>query len=114
MKRLVLCRPVVDADRLVSISKLKTHVLMGLTGAIKNLYGTVPGMQKFTYHSRFHNEPEFAELLIDVVLAAKPDFHVVDAIWGMEGNGSVMGLSLIHISEPTRLGMISYAVFCLK
>eukprot|EP00825_Cyclidium_porcatum_P048685 TRINITY_DN8241_c0_g1_i1.p2 TRINITY_DN8241_c0_g1~~TRINITY_DN8241_c0_g1_i1.p2 ORF type:complete len:158 (-),score=34.61 TRINITY_DN8241_c0_g1_i1:65-538(-) len=24
------------------------------------------------------------------------------------------GLSLIHISEPTRLGMISYAVFCLK
>ena len=22
-------------------------------------------------------------------------------------------LSLIHISEPTRLGMISYAVFCL-
>src|SRR5450756_2363999 len=28
--------------------------------------------------------------------------------------GSVSGLSLIHISEPTRLGMISYAVFCLK
>ena len=26
----------------------------------------------------------------------------------------VIGLSLIHISEPTRLGMISYAVFCLK
>src|SRR5450756_2801583 len=26
----------------------------------------------------------------------------------------VLGLSLIHISEPTRLGMISYAVFCLK
>ena len=25
-----------------------------------------------------------------------------------------IGLSLIHISEPTRLGMISYAVFCLK
>src|SRR5450759_2445629 len=27
---------------------------------------------------------------------------------------SAMSLSLIHISEPTRLGMISYAVFCLK
>src|SRR5450756_669454 len=26
----------------------------------------------------------------------------------------VQNLSLIHISEPTRLGMISYAVFCLK
>ena len=28
--------------------------------------------------------------------------------------GTVVDLSLIHISEPTRLGMISYAVFCLK
>eukprot|EP00825_Cyclidium_porcatum_P005852 TRINITY_DN12877_c0_g1_i2.p1 TRINITY_DN12877_c0_g1~~TRINITY_DN12877_c0_g1_i2.p1 ORF type:complete len:278 (-),score=75.11 TRINITY_DN12877_c0_g1_i2:14-847(-) len=27
---------------------------------------------------------------------------------------SSIKLSLIHISEPTRLGMISYAVFCLK
>src|SRR5450756_2346516 len=27
---------------------------------------------------------------------------------------SLWELSLIHISEPTRLGMISYAVFCLK
>src|SRR5659263_97422 len=27
---------------------------------------------------------------------------------------AVYELSLIHISEPTRLGMISYAVFCLK
>src|SRR5450756_609865 len=28
--------------------------------------------------------------------------------------GTDLHLSLIHISEPTRLGMISYAVFCLK
>src|SRR5450759_5776021 len=28
--------------------------------------------------------------------------------------GTPYKLSLIHISEPTRLGMISYAVFCLK
>src|SRR5450756_2676376 len=28
--------------------------------------------------------------------------------------GQYQQLSLIHISEPTRLGMISYAVFCLK
>src|SRR5659263_201070 len=30
------------------------------------------------------------------------------------GDGTAGDLSLIHISEPTRLGMISYAVFCLK
>src|SRR5450759_3268334 len=33
---------------------------------------------------------------------------------GLGLRGSVLELSLIHISEPTRLGMISYAVFCLK
>ena len=31
-----------------------------------------------------------------------------------EANREIHDLSLIHISEPTRLGMISYAVFCLK
>src|SRR5450756_2700246 len=34
-------------------------------------------------------------------------------IW-KEGGIMLLVLSLIHISEPTRLGMISYAVFCLK
>src|SRR5450759_5513315 len=33
---------------------------------------------------------------------------------GVVGGTSAHQLSLIHISEPTRLGMISYAVFCLK
>ena len=33
--------------------------------------------------------------------------------WAKEQPEAIQGLSLIHISEPTRLGMISYAVFCL-
>ena len=36
--------------------------------------------------------------------------HLPIPIW----NEEIKNLSLIHISEPTRLGMISYAVFCLK
>src|SRR5450756_3158668 len=35
-------------------------------------------------------------------------------IQGRQFMPTFVGLSLIHISEPTRLGMISYAVFCLK
>src|SRR5659263_435718 len=36
--------------------------------------------------------------------------------WGIQRTSPTrrLRLSLIHISEPTRLGMISYAVFCLK
>ncbi|MHB8894512.1 MAG: DUF362 domain-containing protein [Candidatus Geothermincolia bacterium] len=110
MKLLQMCKPMVEADRLVSLSKAKTHVFMGFTCAIKNLYGTVPGMQKFAYHSRFHAEEEFAQLIVDVTLAAGADFHLVDGVWGMEGNGSVWGI-------PRQMGIIAagrdpFAVDC--
>src|SRR5665648_1171937 len=40
---------------------------------------------------------------------------LLGSMWGARhGPGPAATLSLIHISEPTRLGMISYAVFCLK
>src|SRR5450756_3086070 len=42
-----------------------------------------------------------------------PVYQVLASLDGVLG-GDVWNLSLIHISEPTRLGMISYAVFCLK
>src|SRR5450759_3682549 len=50
--------------------------------------------------------------LSDAVTVLNPETYI-----NRDYNLSVQGginLSLIHISEPTRLGMISYAVFCLK
>jgi uncharacterized protein (DUF362 family)/Pyruvate/2-oxoacid:ferredoxin oxidoreductase delta subunit len=91
VKRLVLCRSMVEADRLVSIAKFKTHRYMNLTGPIKNLYGTVAGMNKFIYHSRFEDPAEFADLIVDVHLAARPAFHVVDAVDVIDGDGSRKG-----------------------
>src|SRR5450756_1271086 len=50
---------------------------------------------------------------------AVPWFQLKDlakrhGIIAFSSNYTLYALSLIHISEPTRLGMISYAVFCLK
>src|SRR5450756_536625 len=42
------------------------------------------------------------------------DNDLFDPADGGLGPDATVQLSLIHISEPTRLGMISYAVFCLK
>lgn len=91
MKRLKLCAAMVEADRLVSISKFKTHSYLNITGPIKNLYGAVPGTTKFSYHSRFDNERDFADLIVDVHLAARPAFHVVDAVDAIDGDGSRRG-----------------------
>lgn len=91
MKRFTLCRSMVECDRLVSISKLKTNRYMNMTGPIKNLYGAVPGMSKFSYHSRFENPRQFADLIVDVHLVSKPAFHLVDAVEAVDGDGARNG-----------------------
>src|SRR5450756_2081787 len=49
------------------------------------------------------------------LLYAEHKHKLLIVLQGMDTSGkdSTVSLSLIHISEPTRLGMISYAVFCL-
>ena len=91
LKSVTICGAMLEADHLVSVSKLKTHMLVNVTAAAKNLYGAVPGMMKFTYHSRFHRAKDFADLLVDVLLAADPCFHLVDAVVGMDVNGPSRG-----------------------
>lgn len=91
MKTITICRAMAEADRLVSVSKFKTHLQVNITGAIKNLFGAVPGMAKFAYHARFSRGEEFSEALLDVLLASGACFHVVDAVVGMDGNGPRQG-----------------------
>src|SRR5450756_2069518 len=45
---------------------------------------------------------------------SEADFFLAERDGRPVGRIAALNLSLIHISEPTRLGMISYAVFCLK
>ncbi len=91
LKRISMCRSMVESDCLVSVSKFKSHRYLNVTGPIKNLYGTVPGTTKFVYHSRFEDDTEFADLVVDVHLAARPAFHVLDAVEVTEGEGSRHG-----------------------
>jgi uncharacterized protein (DUF362 family)/Pyruvate/2-oxoacid:ferredoxin oxidoreductase delta subunit len=91
LKRLTLCRSMVEADVLVSVSKFKTHRFLNITGPIKNMYGSVPGTTKFVYHSRFEDDREFADVIVDVHLAATPTLNVVDAVEIIDGDGSRHG-----------------------
>jgi uncharacterized protein (DUF362 family)/NAD-dependent dihydropyrimidine dehydrogenase PreA subunit len=80
-------RVAVDADAIINIPKLKTHGLMQLTGAVKNLFGTVPGVIKGAYHARFPSVERFAAMLIDIVGYYRPVLTVMDAVVAMEGDG---------------------------
>ena len=88
-----------DADCIVSVGKIKTHGLTAYTGAVKNLFGLVPGTLKVDWHARYPEIPEFSKAVLDIESWAKPVFSVLDGVWGMEGKGPSGG-------TPRKLGAI--------
>jgi uncharacterized protein (DUF362 family)/NAD-dependent dihydropyrimidine dehydrogenase PreA subunit len=82
-----LSRIVLDADIIISLPKFKTHGLTVVTGAIKNSYGFLPGAQKAKLHQAAGSPARFHEVVVEVFRLRVPDFFLVDAVVGMEGNG---------------------------
>jgi uncharacterized protein (DUF362 family)/Pyruvate/2-oxoacid:ferredoxin oxidoreductase delta subunit len=82
---------VIEADVVISVPKLKTHGLMRLTGAVKNLFGTVPGATKQGYHVKLQTADRFAEMLLDIASFVQPALTVMDAVVGMDGAGPSAG-----------------------
>ena len=88
-----------DADFIIDIPKVKTHVMVGMTCAVKNLFGTVPGLSKAEFHMRFPAPEDFGSMLADLCEAVRPDMVVADGIVAMEGDGPASG-------TPYALGLI--------
>ena len=76
-----------EADAIINLPKLKTHGLTMLTGAVKNVFGVIPGMGKTTYHAKLQTAHEFSRMLVDLVQICQPVLTIMDGVVGMEGNG---------------------------
>ena len=87
------------ADAIIDFCKLKTHGMMGLTNAVKNYFGVVPGTMKPEYHYKYPQISDFSNMLIDLGLYFKPRICICDAVVGMEGNGPTQG-------SPRKIGCI--------
>jgi len=74
-------------DCVINVPKFKTHNMMLLTGAIKNLFGFVWGRHKIEMHKKYFYPPEFAGMLVDIYEEVKPALTIVDGIVSMEGDG---------------------------
>ena len=94
-----IAKPVLDADFIINVPKIKTHGLTILTCAIKNMYGTIPGLTKVNYHKEAPKPSDFAELVVDIFALSKPGLNIVDGIIGMDGNGPSAG-------NPKEIGVI--------
>lgn len=91
VKSLTITKSVWDADVIISLSKLKTHAMMTFTGAVKNLFGVIPGLLKAEYHFKMPEVMQFADLLVDIATWVKPAVSIMDGIVGMEGDGPSAG-----------------------
>jgi uncharacterized protein (DUF362 family)/Pyruvate/2-oxoacid:ferredoxin oxidoreductase delta subunit len=93
VKRFKFAHEWFDAEIVVSLAKLKTHALMRYTGAMKNLFGLVPGLEKPAFHFRFPDKATFGQMLADLALCADADYALMDGITAMEGPGPGSGYS---------------------
>ncbi|MCT4596115.1 MAG: DUF362 domain-containing protein [Anaeromicrobium sp.] len=99
LKKIVGIEVLKEVDKVISVSKLKTHGMMMFTGAVKNMFGIVAGLEKAEYHVRMPNNEDFSNALVDICIAAKPILSFMDGIVGMEGEGPSAG-------EPRKVGVI--------
>ncbi len=108
-----------NVDVLINFSKLKTHAMMGMSCAVKNMFGTIPGATKPEYHMRFPEEMAFANVMVDLNEFFKPALYVVDAIDGMEGNGPTAGEkrhigAILSSKRPYALDMVCADIIGMK
>ncbi len=87
-KRFLVPRVLSQVDAVIALPRFKTHQLTTITGAVKLLYGYLPGTMKAEYHLHTGKKiATFAELLCDLYATFPPTFTFMDAIVAMEGNG---------------------------
>ena len=91
LKNFEIAKIVKDADLVINMPKLKTHTLTRYTGAIKNLYGVIPGGLKQRLHNHAQGEKKFSKMLVDIYQNIKPELTIMDAVIGMDKEGPSAG-----------------------
>lgn len=88
------------ADAIINFCKLKSHGMMAMSNAAKNLFGVIPGTMKPEYHYKYPDGADFARMIVDLDEYFKPTLSISDAVIGMEGNGPTAG-------TPRQIGCIA-------
>ncbi|MCT7952310.1 DUF362 domain-containing protein [Ancylothrix sp. C2] len=106
---LLLSKEAMEADVVINLPKVKSHVQLTMTLGVKNLFGCVPGKMKAWWHTEAGKDASrFGQMLVETARAVNPNLTIVDGIIGHEGNGPSGG-------EPRFLGVLaaSQDVFAL-
>lgn len=91
IKELYIPEVLLKADMVVNVCKLKTHGTMRLSGAIKNMFGCLPGGYKQKMHRWCRNEFELADKIIAIHDIVKPALSIMDAVMSLDGGPTALG-----------------------
>jgi uncharacterized protein (DUF362 family) len=98
---LLLSKEVMEADVVINLPKVKSHMQLTMTLGVKNLFGCVPGKMKAWWHMEAGKDADrFGLMLVETARTIDPDLTIVDGILGHEGNGPSAG-------EPKELGVLA-------
>jgi uncharacterized protein (DUF362 family) len=97
-------RPVVEADLVVSMPKMKTHHWVGVTASMKNMYGVIPGI-KYGWPKNVLHHNGIPETVFDINASVPKTIAIVDGIDCMEGDGPIMGTA-------KHMGLVIVGVNC--
>jgi uncharacterized protein (DUF362 family) len=96
-----LCKEAMEADVVINLPKVKSHMQLTITLGVKNLFGCVPGKMKAWWHMEAGKDSQrFGEMLVETAKAIDPNLTILDGIIGHEGNGPSGG-------EPRHLGVLA-------
>jgi uncharacterized protein (DUF362 family)/Pyruvate/2-oxoacid:ferredoxin oxidoreductase delta subunit len=100
VRALPMAEAALDADVVITLPKLKTHMLCLMTGAVKNNYGFLPERLRVNLHGQLVYPDDFSNLVVDIFDALKPRLAIMDAVVALEGTGPSSG------GTPKPLGLV--------
>ncbi|PLX79693.1 MAG: (4Fe-4S)-binding protein [Desulfuromonas sp.] len=118
--QLEIAQDALDTDLIINLPKLKTHQMMGFTGAVKNLFGLVVGKRKVQLHLQAGTDKAFfALMLLELAERFAPALSIMDAVVAMEGDGPGSGDpvpvgALLASANPLALDTLATALVGLE
>ncbi|MBW4656088.1 MAG: DUF362 domain-containing protein [Kaiparowitsia implicata GSE-PSE-MK54-09C] len=101
LNHLLLSKEAMDADVVINLPKVKSHVQLTLTMGVKNLFGCVPGKMKAWWHMEAGKDRmRFGRMLVETARAIAPSLTIADGIIGHDGKGPSGG-------DPKFLGVLA-------
>jgi len=113
--KMYLAKPMFEADFVINLPKLKTHSAGIYTGAVKNLFGCIPGLKKAEFHRLAPNPKDLGHMIADIHQAVKVGLHIMDGITAMQGEGPTAGEvyhaeKILFSTDPLALDTVAAAM----